>query len=155
MNFFNFAIYKKNNDFLAVITNQNAEWEIGHYNEQGYIFLMYVSALNANSAIEIAKQNTNSEIGRLQSELAALRQEYQILLKENNNLKFSSSFGSSPQSSHFYPLEVLGLDKMPDKEELKKRFKLLSQKYHPDRGGSHLLMTLINEANESLKRQLA
>ncbi len=155
MNFCHFAIFKKNEDFLAVVTNQNTEWEIGHYNDQGYIFMMYVSAFNANSAIEIAKQNTSSEIGRLQSELSALRQEYQKLVNENNNLKFSSSFGSSPQSSHFNPLEVLGFENMPTKEDLKKRYKLLSQRCHPEKNGSNLLMVLINEANDSLKRQIA
>ncbi len=55
MQFFHFAIFKKNENFLAVLTNQNTEWEKGHYHEQGYIFLMYVSAFTANGAIEIAK----------------------------------------------------------------------------------------------------
>ncbi len=155
MQFFQFAIFKKNEDFLAVLTNQNTEWEKGLYHEQGYIFLMYVSAFTANGAIEIAKQNINSEIGRLQAELSALRLEHQKLLNENINLKFSSQFGASPQSSHFNPLDVFGFTEMPNKEELKRRYKVLSQKYHPDREGSNFLMSLINEANEILKRQVA
>ena len=155
MQFFHFAIFKKNDDFLAVLTNPNTEWEKGHYYEQGYIFLMYVSAFTANGAIEIAKQNTNSEIGRLQAELSALRLEFQKLLNENNNLKFSSQFGASPQSSHFNPLDVFGFKDMPSKDELKRRYKVLSQKYHPDKEGSNLIMSLINEANEILNRQIS
>lgn len=154
MQFYHFAIFKKDDEFLAVFANQNTEWEKGHYQEQGYIFLMYVSAFTANGAVEVAKQNTNSEIGRLQAELAALRFEHQKVLNENNNLKFSSQFGNFPQASHFNPLDVLGFKEMPSKEELKKKVKLLSQRIHPDKEGSGFLMTLINQANDALLQQL-
>lgn len=155
MQFYHFAIFKKNEEFLAVLTNQNTEWEKGHYYEQGYIFLMYVSAFTANGAVEIAKQNINSEIGRLQVELSELRLELQKLLNENNNLKFSNRFGASPQSSNFNPLDVFGFKNMPSKDELKRRYKVLSQKYHPDKEGSNFIMSLINEANEILTRQVS
>ena len=155
MQFYHFAIFKKNEEFLSVLANQNTEWEKGHYYEQGYIFLMYVSAFTANGAVEIAKQNINSEIGRLQVELSALRLELQNLLNENNNLKFSNRFGASPQSSNFNPLDVFGFKDMPSKDELKRRYKVLSQKYHPDKEGSNFIMSLINEANEILTRQVS
>lgn len=155
MQFYHFAIFKKNEEFLAVLTNQNTEWEKGLYYEQGYIFLMYVSAFTANGAVEIAKQNINSEIGRLQVELSELRLELQKLLNENNNLKFSNRFGASPQSSNFNPLDVFGFKNMPSKDELKRRYKVLSQKYHPDKEGSNFIMSLINEANEILTRQVS
>ncbi|KMY00143.1 hypothetical protein V476_02860 [Pseudomonas syringae KCTC 12500] len=154
MQYYHFAIFKKDDEFLAVFANQNTEWEKGHYHEQGYIFLMYVSAFNANGAVEIAKQNINSEIGRLQAELTALRIEHQKVLNENNNLKFSSQFGNFPQASHFNPLDVLGFSNIPTKEELKKKVKLLSQRVHPDKEGSGFLMTLINQANDALLQQL-
>lgn len=154
MQYYPFAIFKKDDEFLAVFANQNTEWEKGHYQEQGYIFLMYVSAFTANVAVEIAKQNISSEIGRLQAELMALRIEHQKVLNENNNLKFSSQFGNFPQASHFNPLDVLGFNKIPTKEELKKKVKLLSQRVHPDKDGSGFLMTLINQANDALLQQL-
>lgn len=153
MPYFTFAVFKKNEDFLAVPTNQNTEWEKGHYYEQGYMFLMYVSAFSANGAIAIAKQNINSEIGRLQAELSSLRLEFQKLLNEHNNLRFSSQFGSSSQSSNFNPLEIFGFTEVPSKDELKKRYRALSMKLHPDKEGSDFLMSLLNQAHDSLKHQ--
>lgn len=151
--YLHFAVFKKNENLLAVITNQNTEWEKGHYHEQGYIFLMYVHAFTANGALEIVKQNMNSELGRLQAELSALRFELQKVTNENNNLKFGSQFRDSSQSNNSNPLDVFGFTAMPDKDQLKRRYKVLSQKYHPDREGSNFLMSLINEAYEILKNQ--
>ena len=148
MTLYNYAVLKKNNDYLAVFNNSNTYyWDLGHYYDQGYTFLMYVSAFNANSAIEIAKQNVNSELGRLKAELATLRQKYENLQNINN------SFGFSTQTNNFNPLDVLGFKTKPDKTELKKRYKSLSQKFHPDKGGSDLLMKMIKDAYDNLNRE--
>ena len=157
MNYYNYHILKRDKDYLALFTNPNSDNELGHYFEQGYIFVMNVNAFNATSAISVAKQNEHSEIGRLQAELSSLRQDYQNLLAENNRLKFGQGYGFSPQSSNsnLNPLEILGFSDMPEKTELKKRYKLLSQKYHPDKDGSNLLMQIIKEAYENLSTQVA
>ena len=149
--YFHYVVLKKNKEFLAVLTNPNTQWELGHYYEQGFAFFMEASAFNANSAIEIAKQNESSEIIKLQAELNALRQEYQKILNENSNLKFNSRFGFSFGSNNLNPLEVLGFSARPDHEELKKRYKQLVQKLHPDKGGNKLLMQLVQNAYEQIK----
>ena len=145
MNYFEYAILKKDNNYFALLTNPNIQRELGHYFEQGYTLYMYISAFNANSAIEQAKQNENSEISRLHNELNHLRQENQRLRNQN----FYSNLNSS---NNIDPLAVLGFTKKPTSDELKKRYKELSKKLHPDLDGSHFIMQLINEANEQLKK---
>ena len=155
MNYYHFAVLKKNDDYLAVITNQRTSWELGHFNEQGYVLFMYVQAFNANSAIEIAKQNSESEVGRLQAELNALSQEHQRLLNEYNRLKFNSAYGQN-QIDNIDPLVVLGFSQMPNKKDLKKRYKSLVHKTHPDndggKGGSEFLFKIITSAHEKLEQ---
>lgn len=149
--YFHYVVLRKNKEFLAVLSNPNTQWELGHYYDQGFAFFMEVSAFNANSAIEIAKQNESSEIVRLQAELSALRQEYQKLLTENGTLKFGGRFGFSSRANSPSPLEILGFSDRPDPEELKKRYRQLAQKLHPDKGGNDFLMRLVNDAYEQLQ----
>jgi len=148
--YFHYVVLKKNKDFLAVLTNPNTQWELGHYHDQGYAFFMEVSAFSASAAIEVARQNENSELIKLQSELNTLRQEYQNLLNENSNLKFNSRFGYSFGANNLNPLEVLGFNAKPDQDELKKRYRQLAQKFHPDKGGNNFLMQIIQNAYEQL-----
>ncbi len=148
--YFHYVVLKKNEDFLAVLTNPNTQWELGHYYDQGYAFFMEVQAFSASAAIEVAKQNESSEIIKLQSELNALRQEYQSLLDENNRLKFNNRFGYSFGANNLNPLDVLGFSVQPDQKELKKRYHKLAQKLHPDKGGNDFLMQLIQNAFEQL-----
>lgn len=153
--YFHYVVLKKNKDFLAVLTNPNTQWELGHYHDQGYAFFMEVRAFSASAAIEVARQNENSEIIKLQSELNTLRQEYQNLLNENSNLKFNSRFGYSFGANNLNPLEVLGFNTKPDQDELKKRYRQLAQKFHPDKGGNNFLMQLIQNAYEQLNSNKA
>lgn len=148
--YFHYVVLKRNKEFLAVLTNPNTQWELGHYYDQGYAFFMEVSAFNANSAIEVAKQNESSEIVKLQAELNALRQEHQKILNENHNLKFNNRFSYSFGANNINPLDVLGFDKKPDNEELKKRYRQLAQKFHPDKAGNNFLMQLIQNAYDQL-----
>lgn len=154
MQLYYFTILKKDNDYLAVFQNQNTQWELGHYYDQGFTLVMSVQAFNANSAIEIAKQNAKSEIARLQFELNALRQQYQELQNERHRSSYRSRspFGINSQSNKIDPLEVLGFKEMPSKNELKKRYRSLSQKVHADKGGNDFLMRLIKEAYEDLSK---
>ncbi|ENO1827637.1 hypothetical protein BBM40_19565 [Vibrio parahaemolyticus] len=155
MNYYSYTVLKRNDEFLAVIQNQNTYWELGHYYEQGYTYFMDVSAFNANSAVEIAKQNENSEIGRLQAELASLRQQYQELLNENSRLKFSNNRSFTVPSNNIDPLEVLGFREMPSASELKNSYRSLSHKLHKDKGGNDFLMRMIKEAYDTLSKQTA
>lgn len=149
--YFHYVVLKKSKEFLAVLTNPNTQWELGHYYDQGFAFFMEVSAFNASSAIEIAKQNESSEIIKLQAELHALRRDYQNLLNENGNLKFNNRYGHSFGSNNLNPLDILGFSAQPTSEELKKRYRQLAQKLHPDKDGNNFLMQLVQNAYEQLK----
>ncbi len=48
-------------------------------------------------------------------------------------------------------LETLGLPTMVSWKEIKERYRLLSQKYHPDKGGDSEQMAKINRAYHILK----
>lgn len=144
---------KKEESYLAILTNQNTQWELGHYHDQGYVFIMEVSAFGANSAIEIAKQSEKSEIVKLQAELNSLRHEHQKILEENRNLKFNDQYVSHTRNNDINPLDVLGFIIKPEQSKLKKRYKELSQKYHPDKGGSDFIMKLIQAAYTQLKHR--
>ncbi|KTB91581.1 hypothetical protein AO073_01525 [Pseudomonas syringae ICMP 11293] len=149
--YFNYAVLKKNKEFLAILTNPNTQWELGHYYDQGYAFCMEAQAFSASAAIEVAKQNESSEIIKLQAELNALRQEYIKIQNENNSLKFNNRFGYSFGANNINPLEVLGFTEQPTQDELKKRYKQLVQKLHPDKDGSTWIMQIIQSAYEQLK----
>lgn len=151
--YYSYIILKKDKNYLAILTNPNIQWELRHYYVQGFAFFMEVSAFDANSAIEIAKQNENSEIIKLKAELNSLNQKYEDLITENRNLKYNNQFRSHSHINNINPLEVLGFESQPNKSELKKRYRELSHKVHPDKeGGNNFLMGLINRAYEELNK---
>ncbi|MFT6908352.1 MAG: DnaJ-domain-containing protein 1 [Oleiphilaceae bacterium] len=150
--YYHYVVLKKGDEYLAVLTNPNTQWELGHYYEQGYAFCMEVSAFNARSAVDVVKQNEKSEIVRLQAELNALQQDYQKLMQENLSLRFGNRFGRNSSQNAINPLEVFGFDAPPDLKELKTRYRQLSQKFHPDKGGSNFFMQLVHNAYEQLKK---
>ena len=47
-------------------------------------------------------------------------------------------------------LEVLGLPRLITKEDIKKQYRYLAKKYHPDQGGDPKKMEEINSANSLL-----
>ena len=46
--------------------------------------------------------------------------------------------------------QTLGLEKTSSQEEIKKKFRKLSMKHHPDRGGDKETFQKINEAYQTL-----
>ncbi len=153
--YFHYTILRKGKEYLALLTNANTQWELGHYYDQGYAFVMNASAFNANAAIEIAKQNEGAEIVRLQAELDSLRQDYQKLIEENCHLKSNNPYNPSFSFNQMNPLDVLGFEQKPTKDELKKRYKSISQKLHPDKGGNQYLFVLVKNAYEQLEKSMA
>ena len=61
--------------------------------------------------------------------------------------------GTMPQG--FDPYQVLGLDKSATDEEMKRRYREMMGKLHPDKAGQEMtfLATLINTAYEVIKRE--
>jgi len=155
MQYYRYIILKKEKNYLAVIANPNSHWELGHYYDQGYVYFMEINAFNANSAIEQAKQSINSEFIKLKNEIEHLHNENKRLLDENYKLRIGNQFNSFTSINNIKPLEVLGFKKQPTKEELKNRYRSISQKIHPDKdNGSEFIMKLVNEAYEQLKKEI-
>ena len=141
-----FSIFQKKDEFLATLYNPSTSL----YVEQGYIYWGNINATSAITAINEAKNIHHSTINKLKAEIEELKNAYQSLEMENDKLRKNGSSSSSPQSSRHNHFEVLGLPEGSTSEEIKKRHKELSQKMHPDKNGSHYLMTLINKAKEAL-----
>ncbi|MBF1802722.1 J domain-containing protein [Alloalcanivorax profundimaris] len=150
--YYHYVVLKKGEEYLAVLTNPNTQWELGHYYDQGYAFCMDVPAFNASSAVEVVKQNEKSEIVRLQAQLKSLQHDYKKLMQENQSLRFGDRYGQASSINAINPLEVLGFTSAPDQKDLKLRYKQLSLKLHPDKGGSNFLMRLLNDAYAQLKK---
>jgi hypothetical protein len=52
-------------------------------------------------------------------------------------------------------LRTMGFDAMPSASDLKRRYRDLAMKYHPDRGGDTSMMAKVNAANDLLKKCVA
>jgi len=52
-----------------------------------------------------------------------------------------------------YALELLGLSGTPDEDELKKAYRELAKRVHPDTGGNNALFKLVNEAYNTLSAE--
>lgn len=63
--------------------------------------------------------------------------------------------GMMGQQPGFDPYVVLGLDKSASDEEIKKRYKEIMNKVHPDKAGQEMtfLATIVNTAYEMIKRE--
>lgn len=152
--YYNYAILKKGKEYLALFTNPNTQFELGHYFDQGYMFLMYQSAYNANSAIQLAKESEHSEIARINAELNWLKQENFRLQQENNNLRNNTFNTPFQQNINHDPYGVLGIQETASEDEIKKKFQKLSSSLHPDKGGSNYLMSIINQAYDKLRNRV-
>lgn len=67
--------------------------------------------------------------------------------------RFFEKMGRAPDSEREKCYRYLfGLDDIVDSEELKRRRRIMARKFHPDLGGRHEYMSLINEAYEHLSQ---
>lgn len=48
-------------------------------------------------------------------------------------------------------LDIMGFEDCPNSQILRKRYKTLASLYHPDKGGSHKMMSRLNDAYSRLK----
>lgn len=154
---FKYVILKRKDEFLAIYWNYQLEHEIVHFYDQGYIFIGEAYASNAQSAIEVAKKNEDDivfklrkELDRTETENNRLRSEIEQLKSNSSWSRFNSMSGNRTTPNNLDPLSVLGFSEMPSLADLKKRWKQLSQKFHPDKDGSNLLMQIINDAYNTL-----
>jgi len=73
--------------------------------------------------------------------------------------EFMRSMGIDPSRlpgmTGFDPYQVLGLDKSASDEEVKKRYKELMSKIHPDKAGPEttFLSTMVNAAYEMIRKE--
>jgi hypothetical protein len=61
-----------------------------------------------------------------------------------------------PQQTAFDPYKIVGLDKSASDEEVKKRFRQMLHKYHPDTAGvegTDMLFQIIMASYEAIKRE--
>ena len=75
---------------------------------------------------------------------------------ESMGLDLSQAAGRFSQQPGFDPYRVLGLDKTASDSEVKKRYRDLMHRLHPDTGGSEgttFLLQMVMAAYESIKRQ--
>lgn len=86
-------------------------------------------------------------IGDLERKLAYANHTIRNANVRINELKSNSNVGEVPQVSDY---TLLGVNPDTDKATIKKRYKTLSAVYHPDKGGSDLMMKRINAAYERI-----
>ena len=148
-----FVIIKKDESVLALPNGMygGISVELNALYSQGYVFCCEISAPSPARAVEIYSENEKREIVRLNQELSRLQAAYNELQRQNESLKRNSSWSHEASSSVKY-YELFGFSDFPQPEELKKRFKSIRQKLHPDKGGDTQLFQLFEQAYESLTK---
>ena len=111
-------------------------------------------ANNVKEAIERFKDWEKVEFNKLNTYIKELEGRNNNLRTENSNLHQKIlELHSTPNiinKKDFY-LQLFDFGTLPTKEELKTRYKELSQLIHPDKKGDTKLFQLINEANTFLE----
>nr|WP_253825667.1 J domain-containing protein [Vibrio owensii] len=92
-----------------------------------------------------------SEVVRLNQELSRLQAENYELKRLNENLKRNSAWSHETSGSVRY-FELFGFSEFPSPDELKKRYKSLCMRLHPDKQGDKQLFQLINHAYQELNK---
>ncbi|OEE71998.1 hypothetical protein A130_18840 [Vibrio genomosp. F6 str. FF-238] len=74
---------------------------------------------------------------------------------EINLLNSQLNYKKSTENNNLCDLDILGYEIHPSSHELRKRYKNLASIYHPDKGGSKVMMQRLNDAYEKLRRKVA
>lgn len=148
-----FVIIKKDDSVLALPNGLygRVSTELNALYSQGYIFCCEITASSPARAVEIYNENEKREIVRLKQELSRLQAAYSELKRQNETFKKSSSWSHESSDSLKY-YELFGFSEAPQPEELKKRFKSIRQKLHPDRNGDTQLFQLFEQVYDSLTK---
>lgn len=93
-------------------------------------------------------RQANIRINDLKRQLLVAEREIDSL---NNQLKQKSS----GCTDSLCDLDILGYEREPSSQELRKRYKSLASLHHPDKGGSKAMMQRLNDAYEKLRRKVA
>lgn len=107
-------------------------------------FLVKTPLELANETIRLANQRVSS----LKKENQALHIEIRALESHVETLKVKSK--ESTQKGNLKNYQWLGFESVPNKAELKSKYKKLNLIYHPDKGGCGEVMSMINDAYNSL-----
>ncbi|NOI73982.1 J domain-containing protein [Vibrio owensii] len=151
---FVYKILKKDGNCLAIPTNSFNGFdsiELTALYNQGYVCCSEITATNTNRAIEIYNEMIKSEVVRLNQELSRLQAENYELKRLNENLKRNSAWSHETSGSVRY-FELFGFSEFPSPDELKKRYKSLCMRLHPDKQGDKQLFQLINHAYQELNK---
>ncbi|MBD8805703.1 J domain-containing protein [Pseudomonas syringae] len=131
----------------------NTSHELDALYDQGFVYLTQVQARNPLQAVEDFKEYESREISKLRSEIRLLQSAFDDLQRENNTLK-RNSYSSNAPKDMVKNYEVFGFSTPPNSDELKKRYRSLCQKLHPDKVGDEQLFKLIQKLYGDLKETL-
>lgn len=128
-----------------------ASYELNALYAQGFIYCYEITAPTPVRAVEIFKENEKLEINKLRQDIFRLQAAYNEIQRECEILKRNPSQQYESSNSVKY-YEIFGFSNFPDPDELKKRYRSLCQRLHPDKGGDTQLFQLIQQAYEKLER---
>lgn len=151
---FVYKIIKKDGNSLAIPNSFNGydSMEINALYKQGFVFCCEITAPDPIRAVEIYNEMIKSDVIRLEMELSRLQAAYYELQRQNENLKRNSSSWSHESSGSFKNFELFGFSEYPNQNELKKRYKSLCMRLHPDRNGDKQLFQLVHNAYQALTK---
>ncbi|WP_219093127.1 J domain-containing protein [Pseudomonas sp. UMAB-40] len=129
----------------------NISYELDALYAQGFVYFSEIQAINPLRAVEIFTENENREISKLRSEIRRLHTAYDEIQRENDTLR-RNSFHSNSSRGSVENYEIFGFSQPPQPSELKKRYRSLCQKLHPDKEGDKQLFQLIQKAYDDLTR---
>lgn len=130
-------------------TYGSTSYEICALYDQGFIYLSEIQATNPLRAVEIFTENESREIAKLEREIRRLHIALEEARKENDTIR-RNSYDSSTPKGMMKNYEVFGFSNHPQPNELKKRYRSLCQKLHPDKEGDKQLFQLIQQVYSEL-----
>ncbi|MEN5312576.1 J domain-containing protein [Pseudomonas koreensis] len=130
-------------------TYGNTSYELGALYDQGFIYLSEIQAVNPLRAVEIFKENESREISKLKSEIRRLQIALEEAQRENDAIR-RNPYNSNTIKGMVKNYEVFGFSIPPQPSELKKRYRSLCQKLHPDKEGDKQLFQLIQQVYSEL-----